>query len=137
MSFTYDKSKLDQSLYRIRLELGDTDSDRPLLQDEEINLSISLHSGLHKQVVHCCELIIARFSSKFKRTMENYAEDPTSIVKFFTSLAEKHSSKGGYPWVGGISKEEKTDIEDDTDLTKPFFTRGINDNPKSGSTESD
>ena len=41
MSFSYDETALDTELNRIRLEIGDTNSDRPLLDDEEIEQVIS------------------------------------------------------------------------------------------------
>jgi len=130
MTFTYDSSQLSSSdLMRMRLELGDTDSDRALLQDEEINQILTEESSFHLQVVACCKLIIAKLIKEPESyKIEGYTETNKQVVERYKELMRFHSAKGGgTPWVGGIDVDYKDSAALDTNLTKPFFKRGMHD----------
>jgi len=132
MTFTYDMSLLStDSMTRIRLEIGDTDTNRVLLQDEEINQIIIEQSDFHMQVAECCRLILARIAKEpGKLKIENYFEDITKMGEYYSELAKRHSLLSGSaaPWAGSIDVDYKETMEDDTSKVKPLFKRGIHDN---------
>lgn len=131
MSFTYDATALSDDLNRIRLEIGDTDSDRPLLQDEEIEQIISEVSTFHKRVAACARLICSYFSGDpIRFRTEGYWEDDTKAYDRFLELAKLHESKGGgSPWAGSISEDWKETVELDDTLVDPKFKKGMFDYP--------
>jgi hypothetical protein len=130
MSFTYDVDALSSStLYRIRLEIGDTDSDRVLLADEEITQIISEQSYYAQQVSACCRLIAAKFARHPQNLqLEGYEETTTEIYNRYMKMAKIWGAKVGYPWSGAIFSDDKQTVEENTDLVKPSFKRGMHTN---------
>lgn len=129
MPFTYDGSHLDIALNRIRFELGDTDSDRPLLQDEEIEFIVDTYAFLHTRVAIAARLVVAKFSGKADRIkIENFEEVKSSFVDHYTELARLHERKGfSPPYNSAQTIGNKKIDEADTSLVKPSFTRGMHD----------
>ena len=130
MSFTYDVDQLSSSaMMRLRLELGDTDSDRALLQDEEIRQIIDEESNFHLRVIACCRLILAKIAKNPESyQVEGYSESNRNMVNHYKDLIHMHSARGGgTPWVGSIETSFKDDTADDTTLVKPLFKRGMHD----------
>lgn len=129
MPFTYDASNLDESLNRIRFELGDTDSNRPLLLDEEIEFVTDTYARLHTRVAIAARLIVAKFSGEAERVkIENFEEVKNNFVKHYTDLAKFHEGKGfAAPFNSAQTVEGKKIDRADTSLVKPAFTRGMHD----------
>jgi len=131
MAFTYDRNQLSVALNRIRLEIGDTDSKRPLLLDEEIGQILSEQSSFNLQVAMCCRLICSIFAGKPDRyRIENFTETLEEVFNRYKKMARRYAGMGGgTPWAGSISDSWKTTVKADTDLVKPSFTRGLHNNP--------
>jgi hypothetical protein len=63
MAFTYASSDLTTALALVRLRIGDTDSDRPLLDDAEIQAMLSAHAqAVIPAACACIRLILARIA---------------------------------------------------------------------------
>ena len=131
MTFTYDPSGLSVALYRIRLEIGDVDSSRILLQDEEIEQVISEKSTFNKRVAMCCRLICALFSGEPERyKIGNFQESQEQIYVRYLAMAERYEARGGgSPWAGSISQDYKDSVTEDTDLVDARIKRGMHDPP--------
>jgi hypothetical protein len=131
MTFTYDETALSGELNRIRLELGDTDSDKPILQNEEIEQVISEEGGFHHQVAVCARIICSFFSngpSKYK--IEGYFEDNSKAYDRFKKIACYHEGMGSSgPWAGSILDSWKDSNRLDTSLVAPKFKKGMHDYP--------
>jgi len=129
MPFTYDGSNLDVILNRIRFELGDTDSNRPLLQDEEIAFIVATYSALHIRVAIAARLIVAKFSGEADRVrIENFEEVKSNFVERYTELARLHEAKGfAPPYSSAQVKSDKEVDETNTSLVQPAFKRGMHD----------
>jgi len=130
MAFTYDETKLSVALNRIRLEIGDTDSNRPLLDDEEIEQIISEYDNFNQQVGKCLRLICSLFASEPKSIrLEGFSESYADAYKNFKNMAAHYESMGGGgPWAGSIDDDFKEATELDTSLVTPSFKRGLHDN---------
>lgn len=132
MTFSYDSSALDENLNRIRLEIGDTDSDRPLLEDEEIEQIISEYSGFNIRVSKCFRLLCSIFASNPKSIkMEGFTETYGDVYAHFKEKAMYYEGLGGgsgTPWAGSIDASFKTATEEDTSLVASSFKRGMHDN---------
>ena len=130
MTFTYDPAGLGTALYRIRLEIGDVDSSRILLQDEEIEQIISEKSTFNRRVAACCRLICAIFAGEPERyRIGNFQESQEEVYKRYLSMAERYEARGGggAPWAGSISEDYKDTTEADTGIVDPRIKRGIHD----------
>ena len=132
MTFTYDSSALDEDLNRIRLEIGDTDSDRPLLEDEEIEQVIEEFTGFNIRVSRCFRLLCSIFASNPKSTkMEGFTEtygDAYAYLKDKATYYENLGGGGGTPWAGSTDVNFKAATEENTSLVSPSFKRGMHDN---------
>jgi len=130
MAFTYDIEALDETLNRIRLELGDTDSNRPLLADEEIELMIDAYSNLHRQIAECARLLLAKFSGEADRVViENFEEHKQDFVTKFAALARYHEAKafrGPFNTAENVSEKDTNRL--DTSIVQSSFRRGMHDN---------
>lgn len=129
MTFSYDASSLSTALYRIRLEIGDTDTNRPLLQDEEIEQILTEQSTFNLRVAGCCHLICSIFAGKAEKyDIEEFSETRKEIYNRYEGMAERYAARGGgAPWMGSIEDSFKTTTEDDTSLVSPMFKRGMHD----------
>ena len=129
MSFTYDEAKLHEALYALRLKLGDTDADRQLLQDEEINSVINTYTVTFRRIAECCELICAKYAGTNDYKFGSDSEKLSQIYKNYKEMAQKYNSlSAGEPWAGGIYISDKDSIEDNDSLVKPKFKVGMHDN---------
>uniref|UniRef100_A0A6M3M8X2 Uncharacterized protein n=1 Tax=viral metagenome TaxID=1070528 RepID=A0A6M3M8X2_9ZZZZ len=130
MTFTYDVSKLTEELNRIRLEIGDTDSNRPLLDDEEIEQIISEIDSFNQQVAKCCRLVCSLFASEPSSVrIEGFSENYKEAHDHFMKMAEHYERLGGGgPWSGSHDDAFKEATEANTSLVPPFFKRGMHDN---------
>jgi len=130
MSFSYDETALDTELNRIRLEIGDTDSDRPLLDDGEIEQVISEYDSFNQKVGKCLRLICSLFASEPKSIrIEGFSENYADAYDHFKDLAARYELLGGGgPWAGSIDDAFKEATELDTSLVSPSFKRGMHDN---------
>ena len=63
MTFTYSIASLSTPLAQVRLRIGDTDSNVPLLEDEEINVALGTHANaVLPAAIACVRLILARLA---------------------------------------------------------------------------
>jgi len=130
MTWSYDEAALDQALNRIRLEIGDTNTDRQLLKDEEITEITTEESVFNLRVAKCCRLICALFAGKPERfRLEDFSESQKEIYNRFEAMAKRYEGlSGGAPWTGAIEESFKDATVLDTTLVSPSFKKGMHDN---------
>ena len=128
MTFSYDATALDEARNRIRLEIGDTNPDRVLLQDEEIDQIISEQSEFYLRVARCCRLICAHFAAEPSRyRAENFTDDLRDVFERYQKMAQLYEEKAAAPWAGSYLDSFKDATEADTSLVTPLFKRGMHD----------
>jgi hypothetical protein len=131
MSFSYDPTDLATELNHLRLKIGDTDENDPLLQDEEIAFVQSQESSFYMRASVCCKLIVSHLAREVNFKIGNFSEDAKDaylrykeMEKEFLALASE-----SYPWAGGVVKSDKESIRTDDALVQPKFRKGMNDHP--------
>ena len=131
MSFSYDETNLSVELNKIRLYIGDTDSDSILLQDEEIISVQADNTGFNTTVAACCRLICAQLARKVDYKLSLLTEKASVLYDRYKEMAERYEAMGSssYPWSGAIYKSDKEAVEDDITLVKPKFRKGAHDHP--------
>lgn len=130
MSFTYDSSSLSTELNRIRLEIGDTNEDDPLLNDAEITKIQAEYSNFYRRCSACCRLVSSKFARDVDYAAGIVSEKSSQLSKRYDDMAKRYAQLGAasYPWSTSVSEDDKDDIETDTSLVKPKFSKGMHDN---------
>ena len=131
MTFSYNENALDVELNKIRLYIGDTDSNDPLLQDEEIASVQADTTGFRATVAACCRLICAQLARKVDYKLSLLTEKASVLYDRYEVQAERFEamSSVSYPWSGAIFKDDKEAVEDDTSLVKPKFKKDLHAHP--------
>lgn len=137
MAATYtDPSASDKDA--VRFLLGDTDPNKALLQDGEIEWLISKWKPIYNTTEYVASVAADTIAARFAREA-NYSADGVSIglaslAQQFRDLAvslrsqHKNLLVGGSPDVGGITPGEQTDAD-----IAPFdFGTGMHDNLEAG-----
>lgn len=147
MSWSYNFADLDSSttsgrLNAVRLLIGDTDIQEPLLQDEEISFSLGqTNNNPYFAASWACRIIASKFSrlvdtkldsagsSKYSDRIDHYI----LLANQLSDLGKKTYGKALGLFGGGLSKSEMDVVNSDTDRVQPAF--GVNqfDNPRAGS----
>lgn len=142
MTWTYNLNDLDTNEKdQIRLEIGDTDNQAQLLQDEEINHNITVESNFWGASARSCEQISRLFLRKAdvrlgRAMMVTYTKMAEQYIMMAVSLRKKALGTVA-PYVGGMSVTEKLNQMQNTDLVQPLFTKTMMQNPQTGGYQTD
>jgi hypothetical protein len=95
MTFTYSDPN-DSDLEAVRYRIQDTDSDRPLLTDEEIEYELAEASDdVLLASLGCAEALVARGSHKVTKKIGAMTINYSDLVAQYTSLVSSLQSKIG------------------------------------------
>ncbi len=131
MSFTWNGDPAASTLEKVRWEIGDIDSTDQLMQDAEINYAIAQEETIFGAAARCCEALATKFAREANRALGTVRVDLSDKSKAFDKRAKRLRAKGtgsGSTYAGGLSQDEKTTDQEDTDLVQPTFTKGSMDN---------
>lgn len=141
MSWSYDVTKLQDGgtgaypnttigvRYQIRLLLQDNQTNRQLMQDEEIDWLQTQEANAYMVAARCCDSLIARFGAVTSKHVGDLGL--TFDPKFYKALATTLRSRGmtyQQVYAGGISITDKISQQQDTDKVVPMFFVGFGDN---------
>jgi hypothetical protein len=131
-TFNYDPtSQLD----RVRILVGDTDENDPLISDEEIGLYLTGGYWAAGSDHLAAASVATAIAAKFARRADSLSAGGTSVNwaglvdryrTLAVELAEQGASAAGLsaaPFAGGISVGDVLAREADTDRVSPFFRR--------------
>ena len=83
----------------VRLRIGDTDPNAPLLNDEELDALIDANAGdTWLAAADACDAIAAQYASKFDFSTDNQSFSPSQVVAQYRELAghlRTQSAAGG------------------------------------------
>jgi hypothetical protein len=122
----------------VRFLLGDTDSNEPLLSDEEISYALNKWMTIHGTVEYTASVLALNIAARYAREASVSADGVSvqlgQVANQFRDLAaslrEQHKNLlvGGVPDVGGVSPYEQLDPD-----TKNFaFGTGMHDDIEAG-----
>ena len=127
----------------VRLLIGDTRSDDPILTDSEIETVLGLQPIITYAAAACADIIAARFARDVDMAIGETKISLSQKMKAYQKLAERlRESAGDLPggdgtgvptttiFVGGLSKSKRDDLlHDDSNRISPNFSLGMDDNP--------
>lgn len=95
--WSYDPTNLENSLKdQVRLALGDTDIDSPLLQDEEIEFLLKTNGNdIQATTLAGCSSIIAMLSQEVNFKVGPYSESQDNRLKAFQTLYTQLLTQAG------------------------------------------
>lgn len=101
MSFSYSGDPSGSPLDAARFLIGDTDSNAPIMQDQEIQYILDTYgadsnTSKYQLFVRAATL----FARDVKRSLGPQSEDPTSRLNFFNAQAEYYKNLVA---IGGVS----------------------------------
>lgn len=131
MSFSYDPTRLDLPLNRVRLLVQDTVEGDPLLQDEEILSFVEEEGNAYRAAAAACDSIglkLGRESDAKGETQWLSREKADHYTGRARELRQRAKGRAR-PAAGGLSKSDKRATEGDSDRTQPAFTRGLHEIP--------
>jgi hypothetical protein len=129
VTWTYD---LTTSIGKVRLRIGDTDTNDQVLSDEEIATQTTATSSIDVAAMHCCELALAKFSRKVDRSVVGINSTRSQLVTHFQELLKilqrvAANAGGVVGYVGGIEQDRKDSAVADTNYIQPAFSVGSED----------
>lgn len=131
MSYSYDIG-LSQPKDKVRLLISDTDADKPLLQNEEIQFFLDESSdSVYAAASLAATAISGRFASAVDKQVGDlrisYSQTSKQYADLAASLAGRAGSEGApgvAPYVGGMSEAERETDANDTTIRQPAFRVG-------------
>ena len=133
MSWSFN-DELPTDRDKVRLKIGDTNTDDQLLSNETIDALLDEHSDdVMLSTISCIRAIIAKFSRNLSRGAIGMSADLTVQVAHYQQLladlirANRGNSDARYK--GSFSYDRQETIEDDSDFKRPAFKSGQWDHP--------
>lgn len=139
MTFSYSTS-LATNKDKVRFRIGDTDSNRELLSDEEIDAVLTAKPSVLPASMECVEAILAKIARDIDRNAAGISSSRSQAFTHYKDLLIKLGREmltESEMFVGGLSKSAKRGFEADSDFVQPSFDIGQFDNPQAGSANRD
>jgi hypothetical protein len=118
---------------KLRLRIGDTDSNDALLSNETLDVLLSdKNDDLALAAIDAVRAIIAKLGREFDRSAVGVGGQRSQKVLHYTDLLKQLTKEGRLSTgvvVGGLSANRKETIEGDSDFVRPSFTVGGDDSP--------
>lgn len=117
----------------VRLTIGDTDTNDQQLSDEEIAAYLAVSSNNVKQTARrAVEALWAKYARQADTKHGKLDVKASQRAKTYKELLDRMDSEEGLDaqmFVGGISKDGKEDLANDSDNIDPLFEVGQDDHP--------
>lgn len=137
MTWTYLPTLLTDK-DRVRFLVGDTDTTDQLVQDEEINATLTTYGVLQLAAAVICEHLSALYARQVDKRIGSLSVSASQRAKAFATRAAElrvELTTLAEAFVGGLSISDKVTMADDTDAVQPAFRVGQDDNPRRGPTD--
>jgi len=130
MTWTYSPASVAASpMMQVRYLVGDTVATDPLVQDEEINFSLSQRPSIYGAAAMVCRSLSARLSREADTVDKDLRTTLSARATAFSRRAAEYENKavsrsGAKPFAGGLSIADKINRENDPDRVQPGFVLG-------------
>lgn len=131
MSWTYADDLAHSTLFQVRFLIQDTNTNRQLFSDEEVQWTLSQEANVYCAAAALCDVLVAKAGGvRSKRISEfSISYDPV----FYRALGGQLRARGAghqVPYAGGISIADKLAQQQDSDWPQPRVTNGLDNNPQ-------
>ena len=134
MTWTYDPTDLSTDLAKVRLLIGDTDTNDQLLSDEEINHFLTVDTDPNRAAAFAANAIYSKFARLADTTVESVSKKYSQKAQHYSALAktleaQANSADAPSPGISGINPETMRDKRNDTDRVREKFYMDRFSNP--------
>lgn len=130
--FSYGNNPATSDQDAVRFLVGDTNPDRPLLDDREVDWAISQYPNKNLAAAHLAEHLFGRFASMADIKVGPVSKNFSKVAELFKKKADQLRREAcllAAPSFPAIDRAKKEALEQDTSLTSPQFHIGLSDNP--------
>lgn len=142
MAWTYDPTQFNDATagtytgstkgirWQVRLYIFDTNTNRQLFQDEEIDWIQTTEMNAFTMGAALCDMLVAKAGGIRRKRISDF--DISYDVEFYRSLAATLRARGAghqVPYAGGISVSDKLAQQSNPDWVSPAIPRGLDNNP--------
>jgi len=136
MSWSFNES-LTTDRDKVRLRIGDTDTNDQILSNETIDALLTEHgSDVMLATISCVRAIIAKYARNMTRGAVGMTADMSVFVAHYqellSDLIKQNRGNSGVRYKSAFSESRKETIESDDDYIRPFAAVGRDDYPGSG-----
>lgn len=136
MAWTYTSDPSNVERDAVRFLVGDTDSDDPLISDEEIAFFLSeFPQSAYHAAAEVADSIAAKFAREVSHSGDGLSYSAEQLQSNYADLAARlrrqaaRRFRGAGPYVGGISRRERELADADTDKIPSSFRSEMHDYP--------
>lgn len=138
MTWTYSSTSLATDLAKVRLLVGDTDTNDQQVTDEEVQVYLDNAASVYYAAANTCEALAGKYLRRVDKSIGRASLSASQRAKAYREQAASLRAQaaivsGITPYAGGISASDKDSIEEDTDRVSPFFARAWDDYPGTAS----
>ena len=129
-SYSGDPSRTPRDA--VRFYVGDTNRDRPLLDDREVDFAVGLHDNPLLAAAVLAEHLMGKFAREADVTVGPVSKSFSTISDAFRKKAAQlrcEANKRAGVSFPATTVQGKENLELDTTLTQPSFRKGLGDNP--------
>jgi ABC-type Na+ transport system ATPase subunit NatA len=121
-----------RNIDKVRLLIGDTDSNDQLLTDDEVSWFLEVHGTINRSASEAARAIAAKFARLMNRSIGGLSADFSAKYRQYIELADnllqREETSPVSPYLSGYKISEKKSVEDDIDREPTFSRKGIMDN---------
>ncbi len=142
-NWTYDATQLENpdpgfytgstvgERFQVRMLIQDVTPSRPLFWDEEIDWQLTKEANVYTAAAVLCETLVMRGNKTSIKSKKVGGLAITYDVMEYVRIGASLRARGAghqIPYCGGISKADKSIMQQDNDATKSTFQRGMEEN---------
>jgi hypothetical protein len=128
MTWTYSGNPAGSSNDQIRFLIGDTETTRQLVSDEEIAWALTQETTPRRAAAICCDAIVAKFAKDVDSSTGSISRSGSQLQDQYRKLGiELRGRALVIPRAGGQSAAGKATLDSDTDGVQPAFKLGQDD----------
>lgn len=130
--FTYGNNPATSAVDAVRFLVGDTNEDRPLLDDREVEWAISQFPDQNLAAASLAEHLYGFFASKGDFKVGPINKSYSKVAQLFKEKADQLKAKAclsGGPSFPATKISTKEVLEQNVDLENPSFATGLTDSP--------
>lgn len=134
MTWTYTASPSTSNRDAVRILVGDIDTNNQLVSDEIIDWMLSTNSTNEMAAADVAEHLAAKFSVQVNTSNMSLSISAGQRAAAYYALAKNlryqrndKALQNATILAGGISKDERNDLDEDTTVIQPGFKIGMHD----------
>jgi hypothetical protein len=132
--WTYTANPAVSEKDQVRFLLQDTDENRQLMQDEEINWLLDQFANPLYAAAEGASVIAARFAALPDRRIGGMSITYSTNAQYYREVAKslRHRAQRvspGYPYAGGVTQTDRDNWLQDSELVPPYIILGVHDGP--------